>query len=1008
MKEKTTTTMASLLRRGVVRMAYCLATVLAALLLPSNAMADDEAWVEYDSSAKTLTFKYGTKPDSFNEGVTAYALNTRYVTPSWETNVTSVVFDSSFDNARPTTCYMWFHDMPNLTEIVDIQYLHTDNVTNMMFMFNGCSGLTSLDVSHFNTENVENMNSMFEGCSGLTSLDVSHFNTEKVEGMNSMFQDCKKLTDINVKSFSTENVTDMSNMFYGCSGLTSLDVTGFNTTNVTDMRSMFEGCSGLTSLDVSHFNTENVEDMNSMFEGCSGLTTLDVTCFSTTNVTDMSSMFFGCIGLTSLDVSHFNTENAKDMNSMFSGCSGLTTLDVSCFSTSNVTNMASMFRECSSLTTLDVSHFSTANVTDMSRMFYNCSSLTTLDVSGFNTGNVKSMVYMFSGCSKLTKLDVSGFSTENVTSMNDMFHNCSLVTSLDVSGFNTSNVTSMSNMFYNCSSLTELDLSGFNTSNVTDMSGMFSGCGELTTIYANGNFATGNAGASTDVFTGCVKLKGTTAAYDSSKTGVDMANTEGYFTYKKAAPQPWAEYDSNTTTLTFKYGDKPSTFDTGVTAYDLNQTSMPGWYSNAGSITKVVFDASFDEARPSSGFDWFVYCRNLSQIDGMEYLHTENMNNMCSMFYYCQALTTIDLSRFNTENVTDMSDMFHGCKALTSLDLSSFNTEKVTSMSDMFDGCATLTSLDLSSFNTENVTNMTDMFDVCTSLTTIYVSDKFNTSNVTQSDYMFWKCTSLENYNASSTDKSMANYKTGYFKTYYKIGDMMCELSGENLNVAKLVLEDGEDFVTYAPFKATTASYSRLMTNNWGTLCLPFAVDAASVSDCKFYALSSVNSDMITLTQLGGTIAAGTPVFVYSENGLNISASEVDVVTAPAEGAQANGWQLVGSFTETEVPDDGYIISKNKFWLTSDLKKNGKATAVKTKGLRAWLKDGSEGSEARATSLSIFAEEDMDEETAIDAVEALTEGTAEIYDVQGRRTDRLQKGLNIVKTNGVTKKIMVK
>jgi hypothetical protein len=243
---------------------------------------------------------------------------------------------------------------------------------------------------------------------------------------------------------------------------------------------------------------------------------------------------------------------------------------------------------------------------------------------------------------------------------------------------------------------------------------------------------------------------------------------------------------------------------------------------------------------------------------------------------------------------------------------------------------------------------------------------------------------------------------------YYKIGDTKQYLFGEDLSVDNLELEDGKDFEALVSFKATNASYSRTMTSNWGTLCLPFAVETTS-TDSKFYGIEGVNNDVITLTQLDGTIAAGTPVLVYSTNetnDLNISASDVDVVTTPAEGA-ASGWQLVGSFAETEVPNEGYIISKNKFWLTSDLTSSESVKAVKTKGLRAYLKSGSDSSAAKAHVLG-FAIDDEDKTSAIDAIDGLTEGTAEIYDIQGRRTDRLQKGLNIVKTGSVTKKVMVK
>ena len=46
-------------------------------------------------------------------------------------------------------------------ETIDLTYLDTSQVTNMMYMFNNCSSLTSLDLSNFDTSNVKNMSSMF-------------------------------------------------------------------------------------------------------------------------------------------------------------------------------------------------------------------------------------------------------------------------------------------------------------------------------------------------------------------------------------------------------------------------------------------------------------------------------------------------------------------------------------------------------------------------------------------------------------------------------------------------------------------------------------------------------------------------------------------------------------------------------------------------------------------------------------------------------------------------------
>ena len=203
-----------------------------------------------------------------------------------------------------------------------------------------------------NTSNVTNMNFMFNGCSGLTSLDLSSFDTSNVTDMILTFFSCSSLESLNVSSFNTSNVIRMTNMFSGCSGLTSLDVSNFDTSKVTDMNSMFNYCHSLKSLDLSNFNTSNVTSMNSMFNECSGLTSLDLSSFDTSKVTDMSYMFNSCNGLISLDLSNFDTSNVTTMVGMFEGCTNLRSLDLSNFDTSNVTNTTSMFNGCTKLSTI--------------------------------------------------------------------------------------------------------------------------------------------------------------------------------------------------------------------------------------------------------------------------------------------------------------------------------------------------------------------------------------------------------------------------------------------------------------------------------------------------------------------------------------------------------------------------------------------------------------------------------------------------------------------------------
>ena len=788
------------------------------------------------------------------------------------------------------------------------------------------------------------------------------FSTYTPTTLYGFFMDLTKLETITgLEYLNTEKVTDMSSMFSSCSSLTSLDVTKFNTANVTDMRSMFENCSSLTSLDVSHFNTEKVTKMHRMFYRCSSLTSLDVTHFNTVKVTDMNSMFSSCSSLTSLDVTHFNTANVTDMNGMFSSCS--------------------------KLTSLDVTYFNTANVTDMSFMFANCSSLTSLDVTHFNTEKVTGMYGMFSGCSALL--------------------------SLDVRNFNTANVTDMSYMFSSCVALTSLYLTNFNTEKVTYMKSMFSGCQALTTIYASSKFVTTQVSDSRFMFFNCEKLKGEEVCTNDKATDKTYAKIEGGY-FSRAIPR--VKYADGT--LTFFLASKETL---GENEYELNSgKNLPEWVKKHSlGITKVVFDTSFANARPTSCYMWFYLCGNLNQVEGIKNLNTKEVTDMAGMFCKCRDLSSLDVSGFNTEKVTDMSEMFNECISLKLLDVAKFNTANVKSMSKMFYNCQNLASLNVTNFNTANVTNMQGMFYSCPALTTIYASDKFVTGQVTDGSNMFSNCINLKGFidcknNSDKTDHTYANYKTGYFtKLVGKNGDEKIGATGETLATENLALADDKDFVAYEPFAAKAASYNRTMNagTTWGTLCLPFGIAQSQETGCKFYRLTGIDNECITLESYeGAEIPAGTPVLFKMNEGeqtLSISAQDASIVTEPKAGTNTDV-NLVGSFTKIGgkdnqgLADTDYIIGKDKFWRVSDLT-GGKG--VGSKPMHAYIHPVT-ASNARAAMLSIGK---GDGTTAIDNLNAISnDANAEYYDANGRRTNGLQKGLNIVKRGSKTYKIMVK
>ena len=847
------------------------------------------------------------------------------------------------------------------------------------------------------------------------------FSTYTPTSLYEFFFDIRYLKTIEgLEYLNTERVTNMSKMFYDCKFLTSLDITKLNTTNVTNMSFMFTACSKLTSLDVTHFNTANVTDMSSMFYGCSSLTSLDVTKFNTTNVTNMGKMFYGCSKLTSLDVTHFNAANVTDMSSMFSGCSSLTSLDVTKFNTTNVTDMSCMFYGCSSLTSLDVTHFNTANVTDMMGMFGNCVALTSLDLTNFNTTNVTDMYSMFSGCS----------------------------------------------------SLTSLDLTNFNTANVRSMAWMFSECLELTTIYASSKFVTTHIDFSGSMFDKCKKLKGEEVWTEDKATDKTYAKIEGgYFTSRDAYPR--VKYADGT--LTFFLTSKETL---GENEYTLNSgEESPGWVKHRKDITKVVFDTSFADARPTSCYMWFQDFKNLTQIEGIENLNTEKVTNMKSMFYncpylylldvsgfntdnvtnmqgmfgWCSALASLNVTNFNTENVTNMKAMFSTCRSLTSLDVTNFNTENVTDMSNMFEDCSKLTSLDVTNFNTINVTNMENMFCYCGKLTslditnfntvsvtnmrnmfggsstlrTIYVSDKFVADKATKGLIMFSGCEKLKGaiteYDASKTDYTYANYKTGYFtKLVGKNGDEKIGATGETLATENLVLEDGKDFVAYEPFAAKAASYSRTMSagTTWATLCLPFEVSLANKNFRAFKLLSADDAaETVELEEIKTSIEAGTPVIIKMKDGetqLNFTVADKEIANEVKTSKTANGnYQLQGLYTQKvfskDTDNNCYIVKGEKLMNPAKLLEKTATKFVGSKPFRAYMVDKSSAPVAGARMFSIRIGDGI---TAIKQLEAdaadTPDGKAEYYDLQGHRLQDLQKGVNIVKRGGKTMKVVIK
>ena len=933
---------------------YALSLLLMLMLLqPAMAQTQDRRmYARLDRETQTLTLYYDKNRQESDRVIDD--------TPLWPISerraIQTVVFDESFKDARPKSCNAWFYCFEGLTRIEHLDYL--------------------------NTSEVEYMNSMFRECTSLETLDLSSFNTEKVTNMYEMFVGSTNLRTINLPK-------------------------GFIGSSVTNLCSMFKDCTSLTELDLSGSNSENVKDMKEMFYGCKALSKLDLTDFKTGQVTTMESMFLNCSTLETLDVSSFNTENVTTMRGMFNNCSSLRSLDLSGFNTANVTEMSSMFKKCSSLRSLDLSSFNTRKVTQMQSMFIGCTNLESIDFSSFDTENMTSMIAMFNSCTKLETLDLSSFATPKMVTMTSAFEKCV----------------------------------------------------NLKTIYVTSAFTTDKVTVDSWLFDGCVNLPN----FNSANTGKEMAHT-GEGGYLTAATASWVRWDAPTGTLSFhRSGTKPA----GDNILDLGYGDDPNWDTHAADIKKVVFKAGFRDETHTTCSNWFNGCTNLTSIEGIENLNTSNVKNMSGMFAKCSNLETLDLSHFNTEKVTTMAQMFYGCTKLHDLNISSFNTEKVKYMNEMFDGCSSLKTLDLSHFNTRYVlksgfnymfngcsslssldvsnfktdkpsmqldglfkgcsslqtldlssfstglaSSVTDMFDGCSALRTIYVSDLFTFKNGVSSTNMFRDCLSLKgaiSFEPTKKDKTYANYKSGYLtKKVGTNGKEIIGATGSPLTIDALPLDDSKAYKLYEDCDVTSASYARAMKSEWGTLCLPFTIDPTSEANtCNFYTLQNIGNESVVLELIeNGTVEAGQPVVIRKKDN-----TQTDILINNAENAQAvkepkntnSGNRLMGTFANMELADDCYFIANNQFRLVSNHKPA--ASGVKLAAFRTYIQP-QKTNVKHAPSLNISVNDKTTGIENTNVIDLLNDAEAEYYDVNGRRIQNLQKGINIVKKGNKTMKIV--
>ena len=741
---------------------------------------------EYEYNDPRTIAKYtcnakGVLP-TFNSGYSAYKVAERDNGDG--TYTTSIIADDI--NILPTTI-----NFKGIKQLQKVYYLNASAVTDMSFMFNGCSNLTYINADNLVHSGVTTLAYLFATCANLESIDVSSWDTSNVTNMDRIFASCFKLSSIvGVDSWDVSKVKNFS-LAFSYTSIESLDVSNWKTSSVTSMGSMFQNCSSLTSLDVSKWDTSSVTTIYSMFTSCSSLTSLDVSNWKTSSVTNMSDMFRMCSGLTSLDISGWDIQETcvtdrliYQMGSNFTNfkwgnwrhsfdISRVNTLTSECIK-DLLANLATVTGgQTLTLGSTNLAKVSTADIlaAQLKGWTIDGASNTTVvfatdtisenntvtecgiqltdanrntrinEVLGaytactklylFDDGTVTSLASLFMHNStyrdRVTAVEIMSGFFKNLTLTDHMFIYCKM-TSLDLRNFDVSSITDMNSMFYGCNMLTSLDVSNWDTSSVTKMNGMFYGCTSLTSLDVS-NWKTSSVTNMSSMFVRCSQL----TTLDVSKWDVSKA------------------------------------------------TSM-------GSM--------------------FEGCSNLSSLDVSNW-DVSSVMYMNNMFQNCSSLTSLDISGFKTSSLTNIHSMFYGCSSLTSLDFTGWNMSKIKAFGQFCGNCTSLESvigLNLSSYSDFNGSPNTFLgFVGCSSLKTIKDIDvSFTVTmgttylNSVKDEQVFWVETAWRWF------KGLNNLENITFKGELGSWDT---LSSYRILVAcdtsKFTLETWESFVSIFPETST-------------------------------------------------------------------------------------------------------------------------------------------------------------------------------------------------------------
>ena len=437
-----------------------------------------------------------------------YNSDTSTLGTGWNANITKIDFAGNFDTSETTTMDALFYGCTNLTTVLGIEQLSTQNVTNISRLFTNCSSIDNVDLSAWNTSNVKNISRLFQGCTSLSNvrLNWDETNTRNFTDISYAFYQCEGLTslaDTGIESWVLPNATEGSAVFYNCINLQSANLECWNPTKIVNLPWLFYGCENLQKFSLDGWSVPSLLDLQQAFSGCTNLEVIDLsgwteihsldslygTFSDCTNVKEVripniksgfKKMFFyftfdGCTSLELLDISGWVLDGCNEKVANNGGAYDLTT---AFWGDTYPNNPFTLLADNWEVTVDDVL---TNADNQLEVPWYDSRTNFRANVS-INNWNLNNTVQDLSGLSQGWSVlgrddqitELKGWSgLSGVTSMEEMLAGQSRLERVSITEANMPNLTSTANMFSGCTKLTEVDLSGWTGMESTAITGMF-------------------------------------------------------------------------------------------------------------------------------------------------------------------------------------------------------------------------------------------------------------------------------------------------------------------------------------------------------------------------------------------------------------------------------------------------------------------------------------------------------------------------------------------------------